>query len=197
MGGIGSGVCTGVSSRRLLLISGSLRRQSTNTAVLHTAQTLAPAGTVAVLYERLGDLPHFNPDDDTDQPPGPVIELRQTIRNANAVLFCVPEYAGALPGSFKNLLDWTIGDDQPGSIYGKPVAWINASPRGAANAHESLRKVLGYAHAVLVEAACVNVPITTAMIGGDGLIAEVSAKERISQAMAALIRHVDDPDGPS
>ena len=165
--------------------------------MLHTAQTLTPAGTVAVLYERLGDLPHFNPDDDGDQPPGPVVELRQAIRDASALLFCVPEYAGALPGSFKNLLDWTIGDDQPGSIYDKPVAWINASPRGAANAHESLRKVLGYAHALLVEAACVNVPITTAMIGADGLIAEASAQERISQAVAALIRHVDDPARPS
>jgi hypothetical protein len=57
--------------------------------------------------------------------------------------------------------------------------------------------VLGYAHAVLVEAACVDVPITTAMIGVDGLIAEVSAQERISQAVAALIRYVDDPGGPS
>lgn len=54
----------------------------------------------------------------------------------DGVVFSVPEYAGALPGSFKNLLDRTIGDDQPGSIYEKPVAWINASPRGAVNAHE-------------------------------------------------------------
>ena len=196
MGGITCGVAPLVTSSRLLLISGSLRRQSTNTAALRTAQKVPPAGTVALLYERLGDLPHFNPDDDTDQPPGPVVDLRQAIRDADAVLFSVPEYAGALPGSFKNLLDWTIGDDRPGSIYDKPVAWINAAPRGAANAHESLRKVLGYAHAVVVDAACVNVPITTAMIGDDGLVADASAQERISQAAAALISYVKDPGTP-
>lgn len=182
-----------MSSGGLLLISGSLRRHSTNTAILRTAQTVAPAGTVAVLYEHLGDLPHFNPDDDTDQPPGSVVELRQAIRDADAVLFSVPEYAGALPGSFKNLLDWTIGDDQSGSIYDKPVAWINASPRGAVNAHESLRKVLGYAHAALIEAACVDVPITAAMVGDDGVVAEASAQARISQAIAVLVRHASDP----
>ena len=54
------------------------------------------------------------------------------------MLFSTPEYAGALPGSFKNLLDWTVGDDQPGSMNGKPVAWVNVSPRGAEHAHESL-----------------------------------------------------------
>jgi hypothetical protein len=53
--------------------------------------------------------------------------------------------AGELPGSFENLLDWTIGDDQPGLIYQKHVAWFNVFAHGAVNAHESLRKVLGYA----------------------------------------------------
>ena len=62
------------------------------------------------------------------------------------MLISTPEYAGALPGSFKNPLDWTIGD---GEIYDKPVAWINtagpAAPSGGADAHDSLRKVLGLA----------------------------------------------------
>ncbi len=59
------------------------------------------------------------------------------------MLFCTPEYAGALPAALKNLLEWTIGD---AGTYQKPVAWINAAgpaaPTGAADAHESLRKVL-------------------------------------------------------
>ncbi len=93
------------------------------------------------------------------------------------MVFSTPEYAGALPGSFKNLLDWTIGDDQPGSIYHKPVGWINASPRGAVHAHESLRRVLEYATATIVDTACVESPVTSAMIGDDGCIADPSARE--------------------
>jgi chromate reductase len=85
----------------------------------------------------------------------------------------------------------TIGDGEVGSIYQKPVAWINASPRGAANAHESLRKVLGYASATIVEAACVEVPITGAMVDGAGLIADPMARERIGLVFTALVKHHD------
>lgn len=173
----------------LLLISGSLRTRSTNTAVLHTARVLAPDYVTVLVYDGLTELPHFNPDHDTDQPPPAVGGLRRAVREADAVLFSVPEYAGALPGSFKNLLDWAIGDDQPGSIYEKPVAWINASPRGAPNAHESLRKVLGYASATIIEPACFEIPVIASMVDGDGLIVDESTREHIIQAVTVLVAH--------
>jgi NAD(P)H-dependent FMN reductase len=175
------------TSRRVLLISGSLRHGSTNTAVLRTAQALAPEGVEAVLYDGVRTLPHFDPDLDGEQLPSPATELRTAVREADALLFSTPEYAGALPGSFKNVLDWTIGDGRPGSIYEKPVAWINASPRGAFHAHESLRLVLGYAHATIVEAACVDVPVHHTDIGADGLVADPSARERIAFALVQLV----------
>jgi NAD(P)H-dependent FMN reductase len=139
------------------MISGSLRRGSTNTAVLLTASSLAPGGVTTALYHDMASLPHFNPDDDREgEPVNPsVVDLREQIAAADALLISTPEYAGALPGALKNLLEWTIGD---GSTYRKPIAWINASgdaaPTGAADAHESLRKVLGYVHADIIEAAC-------------------------------------------
>src|ERR1700694_3235936 len=115
---------------RCLLISGSLRAASTNSAVLRTAREVVPPGGEGVLYEGLGKLPHFTPDLNGPRLPAEAARLRAGIQAATALVVSTPEYAGALPGSFKNLLDWTIGDDQPGSIYNKPVAWINASPRG-------------------------------------------------------------------
>ncbi len=173
----------------MLLVSGSLRSKSTNTAVLRTACAVAPEGVESVLYAGLADLPHFNPDADVDPLPPAAADLRNQIRAADYVVFSTPEYAGALPGSFKNLLDWTIGDDLPGSIYEKPVAWINASPRGAANAHESLHRVLDYAHAAIVETACAEIPVTTAMIGTDGRIAEPSVREQLAAVLRAIVAH--------
>ena len=93
---------------------GAFRGGSTNTAVLRTAQALAPEGVTAFLYEGVGELPQFNPDDDVIPLPAAVDDLRTQIRRASGVLFSTPEYAGGLPGSFKNLLDWTIGDDHAG-----------------------------------------------------------------------------------
>lgn len=183
------------SPRTILLISGSLRRSSTNTAVLRTAHAGSPPEVHTVLYEGLGDLPHFNPDDDVEPLPPAVAALREAIRAADAVVFSTPEYAGALPGSFKNLLDWTVGDDQAGSIYRKPVAWINASPRGAANAHDELRTVLGYVGATVVDEACVHVDVTASMLGDDGLIGDTSTRDAVTSAVRALGAHRAEPAG--
>jgi chromate reductase len=146
----------------ILLISGSLREGSTNSATLRTVQEIAPAGIMTRIYTGMGWLPHFNPDEDRDgEPVHPAVaDLRAHVAEADALLICTPEYAGALPGTLKNLLEWTVGD---GGTYGKPIAWINvsgpAAPTGGADAHDSLRKVLGYVHADIVEAACTRVPL--------------------------------------
>jgi NAD(P)H-dependent FMN reductase len=169
----------------MLLVSGSTRAASTNTAALRTAQALAPPTVDAVLYDGLSTLPHFNPDDDVAPLPPAAAELRAQIGAADAVLFSTPEYAGALPGSFKNLLDWTIGDDQVRSISEKPVAWLNTSAHGGEDAHASLRIVLTYAHATIVEAACARVPVNSAMVV-DGLVVDVEARAIIAGAVTSL-----------
>jgi NAD(P)H-dependent FMN reductase len=174
-------------TRSILLVSGSLRAASTNTALLRTAARHAPPGIRCRLYDGLPRLPAFNPDNDSGVPPAEVGRLREAIHQSDAVLFSTPEYAGALPGSFKNLLDWTIGDPEPGSIYDKPVGWVNASPRGADGAHDELRTVLGYAHARIIEAACGRVPVTGQMVGADGLVADAHSIDSVVSILAQLV----------
>lgn len=173
----------------LLCVSGSTRSGSVNTAVLRTAAALSPASVHSALYDDLAALPHFDPDDDGDRLPEIVGELRARIASADAMLFSTPEYAGALPGSFKNLLDWTIGG---GEIYEKPVAWINAStgPTGAKDAYDSLRIVLSYVAADIVEDACVHLPVRRDAIGPDGLVDDATARAGIIAVVAALVAHV-------
>jgi chromate reductase, NAD(P)H dehydrogenase (quinone) len=146
---------------------------------------VAPEGVVCTRYDGLDALPHFNPDDDWEPLPPAVVDLRASIATADAVLFCTPEYAGALPGSFKNLLDWTVGG---GEMYGKRVGWINASglPTGAADAHASLRKVLGYLATEIVEDACVRIPVARQAVGDDGLIGDPQLRARIADVLTTL-----------
>jgi chromate reductase, NAD(P)H dehydrogenase (quinone) len=186
-------------SLNLLLISGSLRAGSTNTAVLRTASELAGDGVTTTLYAGMGDLPHFNPDDDREGEPvhRAVAELRAQIAAADALLLCTPEYAGALPGALKNLLEWTVGD---GGTYRKPIGWINASgpaaPTGGSDAHDSLRKVLGYVHAEIVEEACTRIPLTRDAVDSDGTVTDPFARAKIGDTVAALARHVAARDSP-
>jgi NAD(P)H-dependent FMN reductase len=179
---------------RILLISGSLRGGSTNTALLRTADEVAPAGIGTRRYDGMAGLPHFNPDDDAEgMPVDPAVAaLRAAIHAADALLLSTPEYAGALPGSFKNLLEWTVGD---ASTYRKPIAWVNtsgaAAPTGAADAHDSLRKVLGYVHAEIVEDACARIPVPRAAVGEDGRIADAEIRGRVADVLRVLARHVE------
>jgi NAD(P)H-dependent FMN reductase len=172
----------------VLLLSGSMRRGSTNEAVLRTAQVVASAEVRAVFYDGLAALPHFNPDDDTDPLPVPVAGLRAAIDEAAAILVCTPEYAGTLPGSFKNLLDWTVGGTE---IVGKPAAWVNSAARGRGHgAEDTLRMVLGYTGADVVEPACVRIPVDRGMVGAAGLIDDPGVRERLSEVLTLLVgRH--------
>jgi chromate reductase len=134
------------------------------------------------------DLPHFNPDDDVDPPPPAVADLRGQIGAAVAVLFCTPEYAGALPGTFKNLLDWTVGGPE---MYGKPVAWVNASasPTRAAHAHASLETVLRTIHADVVADACRHIAVGRDRVGPDGLVADDGVRRAVAGVLETLARH--------
>jgi chromate reductase, NAD(P)H dehydrogenase (quinone) len=156
--------------RQVLLISGSTRGGSGNSAALATLAALAPEQVTPVIYDGLAGLPAFNPDDDGDRLPAPAARLRQGIAAAAAVVFCTPEYAGTLPGSFKNLLDWTVGG---GEIYRKPVAWLNvAAPGRGTGAAATLATVLGYVGAVVVDSACRDIPVARGAITTSGTVSD-------------------------
>jgi chromate reductase len=180
---------------RVLLISGSTRHGSTNTAALRTAQAVAPDEVTTVLYDGLADLPAFNPDDDHDPLPPAVAGLRQQIATADAVLICTPEYAGALPGSFKNLLDWTVGGAE---MYGKPTAWINvAAPGRGYHAHTSLATVLGYLNAAVIDPACQHIHVARDAVGRDGTITDATLHTRIAEVLTTIHNHRPRSPGPA
>ncbi len=168
---------------RILLVSGSTRASSANTAALRTLRAVAPRPVTAVLYEELSVLPAFNPDDDREPLPEAAGRLRRAIADCDAVVFCTPEYAGGLPGSFKNLLDWTVGG---GEMYGKPAAWINvAAPGRGAGAEDSLASVLRYVGAAVIDKACRRIMLPRQAIGPDGLVGDPEFREDV-------VRLIDD-----
>ena len=169
----------------ILLISGSTRDGSTNTSALKTLQDLAPEPVTAIRYEGLSGLPAFNPDDDHDPLPPAVADLRQQIAAADAVVFCTPEYAGLMPGSLKNLLDWTVGGTE---MNGKPTASINvAAPGRGDGAQRSLATVLGYVTAAIIEPACRRIPMARTAAGPDGVVTDPAFRAELEQVLQAIL----------
>ena len=171
---------------RILLVSGSTRRGSTNTAALATAAEIAqPGGGGAV--RRPGRAACVQSRSDGELP-ATAARLREQIGESDAVLFCTPEYAGTLPGSLKNLLDWTVGG---GEFDRKPAAWINvAAPGRGKGAEDSLMAVLGYVGADIVEAACRRIPVDRDAIGPDGTVIGLKFAVEIAEVWGALLSHL-------
>lgn len=176
---------------RLLLVSGSTRPHSTNTAALRTLRDVTPPEVQASLYAGLTELPAFIPDEDSP-PPATVEALRQELARADAVVFCTPEYAGSLPGSLKNLLDWTVGS---GELYGKPVAWINVAAEGrGTGAEATMATVLGYVGADIITQGCARVPVPRDTVE-DGAVVSDEVRARLADIVAAILEHLDHPPG--
>ena len=78
---------------RVLGISGSLRRDSFNTALLRAAAERLPGGVEFVAFERLAEIPAYDADlEESVETPAAVAELRAAMREADAVLVSTPEY---------------------------------------------------------------------------------------------------------
>src|SRR5687768_13346848 len=113
-------------------VSGSLRRQSFNTALLREAAALMPPGSTLDVRTIHG-IPLYNADDEAAQGlPAEVTALKDAIIAADGLILATPEYNNSVPGVFKNAIDWL--SRPPADIKrvfgGKPVAIIGASPGG-------------------------------------------------------------------
>jgi chromate reductase, NAD(P)H dehydrogenase (quinone) len=174
---------------RVLLITGSLRGGSVNTAILRTMAGLCGPPLAPMLHTDLATLPHFDPDVSDEELTPSVITLRTAVGAAPLLVFSTPEYAGALPGAFKNLLDWTVGAPE---MTGKSVAWINVSAGAtkAAEAYASLATVMKYVGATVVAEACRDMPLAHGAVGADGLVHDEAARRELTGSIEALVAHV-------
>jgi chromate reductase, NAD(P)H dehydrogenase (quinone) len=174
---------------KILAMSGSLRAGSINTALLHAARCLAPPEIKIALFSGFGLLPHFDPDLDTQDGSGlpvSVIDLRKRIGEADGLLIACPEYAGGMPGSFKNMLDWLVGSTE---FVEKPVAIFNASPR-ATEAQKSLRLVLRTMSARIIEESSIVLPFLGKEVDAASFIEDAAAARLISDAISAFDKAV-------
>src|SRR3984885_15778386 len=170
---------------RLLAISGSLRRASTNTPALEGAARPPPGGVKVLVYGDLPKLPPFNPDDDVeDKPkPEPVETLHALVDASDALVIAAPEYAHGVPGALKNALDWLVASE---TFAGKPTALIDTSPR-AFHAQASLREILSTMAARLIPEAFVSISLTGKAVTAGDILADTVCARRLTESLEALI----------
>ena len=172
---------------RILGIAGSLRHESYNRAALRTATTLVPAGALLEPFE-LDGIPVFNQDEEQN-PPAKVAELKRRIREADAILFVTPEYNYSVPGVLKNAIDWASRPYGDSAWNGKPAANTGASPGaiGTARAQYHLRQILVYLNMFPINQPEVMIGNAAARFDKEGNLTDETTKDFIRQLLKNLV----------
>jgi chromate reductase, NAD(P)H dehydrogenase (quinone) len=186
---------------RLLGLAGSLRAGSYNRGLLRAAAELAPAGTVFEEHDLRG-LPFYDGDLEAAGDPVSVIELKDAIRRADALVIATPEYNRGLPGLLKNAIDWASRPALASPLAGKPVAIMGATTgfAGTARAQQQLRDALEFPGALVLQQPEVLVSEAYLRFDEHGDLVDDEVREQIAELLAALTRapaQAASPGSPS
>jgi chromate reductase len=176
---------------RILGISGSLRQQSFNAAVLRAAAGLAPAGVVIETFE-LGGIPLFNQDDESN-PPAAVVHLKRRVRDADGILFVTPEYNYSVPGVLKNAIDWGSRPYGDNAWDGKPAAIMGASVGafGTARAQYHLRQIFVFLNVYAVNRPEVLIANAAQRFDAAGNLNDEPTKDYIRELLTSLVELIE------
>jgi chromate reductase, NAD(P)H dehydrogenase (quinone) len=166
----------------ILALSGSLRRVSSNSALIGAVARLAPDTVVVSIYRELEEIPPFNPDRDGDSAPASVARFRAALQACDAVVISSPEYAHGVSGVLKNALDWVVGS---GELVDKPIALINASGR-AKHAWAALVETLTVMSAQVISEASITIALEGRSLDADGIAGDTELSIALTSAIEAL-----------
>lgn len=170
--------------KKVLAISGSTRRNSTNHSLLTAIAGMTADSLDITILGSIADLPHFDPDRNLEDVPDPVVDLRQRLGKADGVIICTPEYAHGVPGSLKNAIDWTVSSSD---FYQKPTVLITASSDGRFG-HQGLLETLRVIEAKDVDQLQLLIQFIKTKVDGSGRIIDETTKKEVKQLMDKFIR---------
>ena len=172
---------------RILGIAGSLRRDSYNRATLRAATQLVPEGATIETFE-LDGIPGFNQDEEQN-PPAKVVELKQRVREVDAILFVTPEYNYSIPGVLKNAIDWASRPYGDSAWNGKPAAIMGASigAIGTARAQYHLRQMMVFLNMFPINQPEVMIGNASERFDAQGNLTDDATKEFIRQLLKSLV----------
>ena len=170
----------------VLGISGSLRRASWNTGLLHAAGELLPEGMSLEIAD-LADIPLYNQDHDGPHASEAVKHLRDRIRAADALLIATPEYNGSIPGVLKNAIDWASRPMSDSPLSGKPLAIMGAGGMsGTIRAQLALRQLSAAINTLIINRPQVQIMRSWEKFDAEGALTDEQSRQEIRALLEAL-----------
>lgn len=174
----------------ILAISGSVRPDSYNTALLRAISKSSPSHINVTIYDSINELPIFSPDVTEEEHPESVRKLIASIRESDGLIISSPEYAHGISGVLKNLLDWLVASD---AIILKPVVItsVSTSGLGGVRAFSALVQILSAMNSNVVIDGSLCIPYAKVKFDTDlNLVDQVTIKA-IEVLLFALEQAID------
>ncbi len=170
----------------IIAISGSLRKESLNTALLHVLQSLAPSGMQIEIVE-IGNLPLYSQDTEAAFPKEAQV-LKEKIAAADGIIMATPEYNRSISGVLKNAIDWVSRPYGQNSFAGKPILIAGVSPGkiGTAVAQSHLRQIMLHLNANVIGQPELYLGPAQEIFDADGNISNESTSELLTKALGIL-----------
>ncbi|MBS1131712.1 MAG: dehydrogenase (quinone):NADPH-dependent reductase [Proteobacteria bacterium] len=177
-----------MATLNILGIVGSLRKDSYNGFALKAAQELLPEDVTLDIADLQG-IPVFNQDEEM-APPAAVLEFKQKIIAADAILFATPEYNYSLPGGLKNAIDWASRPYGQSAWQGKTAAIMGVSIGnfGTARAQYDLRKILVALDMPVVVQPEVMIGNAAERFDQDGRLTDERSRKLIQKLLITLVQ---------
>ena len=170
---------------KILGISGSLRANSSASAVLNIVVGLVPEQVEFTIYTGLAEIPAFN---DSIEIPETVEAFIKLLSEADGVFFVIPEYAFGVPGALKNALDWTVSSST--AFPDKPVALITAAT-GGDKAHAAFLLTLKAISAKIPEGATLLLSFIRSKLNEKNEVKERTTLDSIKRVINSLIDQIE------
>ena len=173
-------------------ISGSLRKESYNTKLLHAANKSLPQG-VTLSVVSCGALPLYNNDLDKEIKPESIARLIRTIEKSDGLLIATPEYNYSIPGVLKNAIDWASRPGYKSVLAGKPAGIISASQSviGGARVQLHLRDVFSSTLTPVVPSPPFLLPLAQEKFNKEGELIDKDTMRRLERYLKDLVQWVD------
>jgi chromate reductase, NAD(P)H dehydrogenase (quinone) len=174
----------------ILIIYGSLNEKSINKALAMNAQKLAPEGmTIEILG--IEGFPLYSDTIEKAGFPPIATQYKEKIKGADGIIIATPEYNRSMPGSLKNVIDWTSRGELP--WRGKPVGVIGASDglRGASFAQYDVKRILTYFGAYVMGQPEFYFHEADTKIDETGTISDEKTIQVLAKYLVAFKSHVE------
>jgi NAD(P)H-dependent FMN reductase len=171
-----------MNKKPILAIIGSASQPSSNESLVNYISQIIGNDFQVTIFKDLKQLPHFDPELSSNNPPASIMNLRTAIEQADGIIICTPEYIFSIPSGLKNALEWCVATT---IFQNKPLGIITASASGE-KGHAELQLIMQTVMAKFNERTTLLVSGIRGKINNAGVITDPVLEQNLRQFVESL-----------